>query len=314
MFIAVRPLYNGCLMWKFGTSFLSFIITLGIAQATFAREACFDIFLLQTTPQTQLVSTELTDIPMVERYAYELRGEGNVHYLRSAIARAKYEWTLRDGLLFQLQNGKPVLLNTAVTKKDRNFDESLDTPLVEFVLSSGQQLFGMTRDQHARVFEDSGRIIHHSTFMGGAPVKFAGTIVVENGRITLLDNRSGHYRPGMEQFANFLNWLVGQGVDLSRTEMRIDNFHKFLDAGVSLRVLESHIPEFVFLARMENGTLETLRARIEQEFRDTGDSVLLYRTNFIWGELGRNAREMLVKVGERHGRTMPDLAVGAPPL
>lgn len=292
------------------------LFLLGLSLPAAAQQACFDIFALKT--EAAIDTIELREIPMLSRYKYEIAGDGNVHYLRNSGARARYEWLIQNGLFVHVRDGKTILLNTEVSKKGRHYDDLLDNPLVEFVLSTNKQMFGMTRDELTRVFDETGRSVHHSTFMGGAPVNFAGNMIVENGRIKLIDNRSGHYRPTLEDFSLFLTWLKQQGVDISRTEIRIDGLEQLLDQRVPVRVLEEHMPEMVLVAHMQEGILhagrlEAIRERIENEFKMTGDSLFLYRANFVWYYLNPTARDFLVSVANSHGRTMPDTTVGSPP-
>ncbi len=294
---------------------LTLALLLGFSSPVAAQLACYDIFAL-----TSLTASppELRTIPMLERFRYERFEDSNVFYLRNASARARYEWFVKDGLFVQMREGKTQTVTTAVTKKDHRFDESLDTPLVEFVLSTSYQFFGMTRSEHLRIFDESAKSIHHSTFMGGGEVKFAGNVFLENGVVKRIDNRSGHYRPSLEDFVMFLTWLRAQGVDLSRAEIRIEDFDRMLENQVPFKIMEEHMPELVFIARVGSGMLhpgffEALKERIDREFKETGDSTLLYRSNFVWDLMTPSARDFLTQVGRAHGKSMPDLSVQGPP-
>lgn len=300
-------------------SLLLFLAVLGFSVPGISQSACFDIFALrEAAPDV----ADLRDIPMRENFKYELQpGRSHVFYLKSDKSRARYEWVLQQGLLFKADGQRLVPLNTAVAKKDRFFDETLDTPLVEFVLSPNKQLFGMTRDEHTRVFEETNLSIHHSTFMGGGDVKFAGNMIVKEGRIVFLDNRSGHYWPRPSDFANFLKWITSEGVDLSRTEIRLDDFKKVLESpehALALRLLETYMPELVFFTNKKEGMLPesvyaSVKERVEKEFHEQGHSVFLLRTSFVWDHFNPTTRHFLTKLGETHGQTVPDLSVTAPP-
>ena len=50
-------------------------------------------------------------------------------------------------------------------------------------------------------------VIHHSSFLAGAPVAAAGEIKVVNGRLVSISNGSGHYRPPPGYLINFLKVL-----------------------------------------------------------------------------------------------------------
>lgn len=61
---------------------------------------------------------------------------------------------------------------------------------------------------------------HHSSFTGGSKIKCAGMIRFINGRVTMVTNDSGHYKPGVEHLRSFVRFLLGQGV-LDLTELLI---------------------------------------------------------------------------------------------
>jgi len=49
--------------------------------------------------------------------------------------------------------------------------------------------------------------LHHSSFLGGDAVRCAGMIGVKNGKVTWIDNDSGHYRPGTHHLHNLVSYL-----------------------------------------------------------------------------------------------------------
>jgi hypothetical protein len=55
----------------------------------------------------------------------------------------------------------------------------------------------------------------HASFLSGARIRSAGSISIEEGRLTYLSPLSGHYRPTTQSFKTFLEGLDEQGVDLS---------------------------------------------------------------------------------------------------
>lgn len=56
---------------------------------------------------------------------------------------------------------------------------------------------------------------HHSSFFGGAPVKAAGELAVDAGRLVALTNKTGHYRAGPGELAFALGLLRDGGVRLA---------------------------------------------------------------------------------------------------
>jgi hypothetical protein len=53
---------------------------------------------------------------------------------------------------------------------------------------------------------------HHSTFVAGDSVRCAGMIRVVGGKVELLANDSGHYRPSREKLRDFAKWLADRNV------------------------------------------------------------------------------------------------------
>lgn len=62
----------------------------------------------------------------------------------------------------------------------------------------GKSLFSccvLDKDDNFFVFPYRASTMQHTFITRGDPVKFAGTIKIDNGLITFLDDNSGHYRP-----------------------------------------------------------------------------------------------------------------------
>ncbi len=57
-------------------------------------------------------------------------------------------------------------------------------------------------------------MFNHSSFLGGGSVICAGEIIIEDGKITFINNRSGHYQPKDETLDNAIAKLREQGVEL----------------------------------------------------------------------------------------------------
>jgi hypothetical protein len=54
--------------------------------------------------------------------------------------------------------------------------------------------------------------VHHSTFAGGGLIECAGMWKVQNGKVTFLNNHSGHYKPGRRQIEKFKTYLESKNV------------------------------------------------------------------------------------------------------
>jgi hypothetical protein len=68
-------------------------------------------------------------------------------------------------------------------------------------------------------FEAERDRLHHSSLLAGAPVACAGELLVFDGRLLLISNQSGHYRPPPRALAQALDALRRAGADLSATRV-----------------------------------------------------------------------------------------------
>lgn len=57
-------------------------------------------------------------------------------------------------------------------------------------------------------------MFHHSSFLGGGSIICGGEIIIIEGRIKYINNRSGHYRPPDKALWNAVDELLKQGVKL----------------------------------------------------------------------------------------------------
>ena len=62
--------------------------------------------------------------------------------------------------------------------------------------------------------------VFHSSYLGGMPVQFAGSIRIIDGIVKGVRNNSGHYKPGDSFFINILEQLKTVGVPLKEVELR----------------------------------------------------------------------------------------------
>lgn len=118
-------------------------------------------------------------------------------YLKSKKMRAKFRAHIRDGKLYNSQG--------------KAFNSIEDIPSIYVIDKKGNLYF------HAE--PDGGRF-HHSTFLGGEDVLSAGNIRVTNGKITMIDNESGHYKPYKINAYKGLYHLLKSGADFSKVEPR----------------------------------------------------------------------------------------------
>jgi len=95
--------------------------------------------------------------------------------------------------------------------------------------------------------------LHHSSFVGGADIRCAGMIKVKRGKVEMISNNSGHYRPSVENLKEFAKWLHGRNVfyDESRAIFNDDNGERnvlmsdFLEGRVKGRISRPKNPDVV---------------------------------------------------------------------
>lgn len=119
-----------------------------------------------------------------------------VSYL-SEVERQMLRVEIRDGLLYDA-SGQPI-----------------DTELAATHFSGqGKAIYVMGPDGHIYIsnFHQAGKF-HHSSILAGQPVASAGEIVVEDGVVTSINRRSGHYRPGENHTDQIVDELGAAGVD-----------------------------------------------------------------------------------------------------
>ena len=85
-----------------------------------------------------------------------------------------------------------------------------------------------TKPGHAFVWLKDGTLVshvhragefHHSSFGGGKKVRCAGTWIVKNGLITMMDNNSGHYQPSDGHFLTLLQFFEKAGATDASTKV-----------------------------------------------------------------------------------------------
>lgn len=81
------------------------------------------------------------------------------------------------------------------------------------VIDAFGRMFIFTHDQNAQLQE-----ILHSSCIAGAPLMFAGEILIKKGVIYGMTDQSGHYLPGPESLTRALQYFEGQGVSLENCD------------------------------------------------------------------------------------------------
>jgi len=154
-------------------------------------------------------------LPLLPQYADEqARG---VRYL-SAAERAATRVSVCDGLLCDARGAR---LNAGVPPPaSPPLAPPSPTPPPAAARAAGYALFVMDADGVLYVtFEAERDRVHHSSLLAGAPVACAGELLVFDGRLLLITNQSGHYRPPPRALAQALDALRRAGADLSRARV-----------------------------------------------------------------------------------------------
>jgi hypothetical protein len=80
------------------------------------------------------------------------------------------------------------------------------------VSAGGRYIWGVNADGELRIAKDIPRDITHSVLFDGAELRGAGEVTFTDGQVSLINDKSGHYFPWLEDPPGFL----GAGVDAFR--------------------------------------------------------------------------------------------------
>ncbi|MEV4124616.1 hypothetical protein [Nocardia sp. NPDC049707] len=157
----------------------------------------------------------------------DYRGENNeslpifrrVHYMSEAQREATRVFVGPDGRLYRAVDGTP--FHAARTNGNR--------------AQAGWAMFVM--DSSANLYADTSEIpgiLHHSSFLAGAPVSAAGSLKVPHGRMVAMDDQNGHHWANAESNDHGLRQLRAQGL------VTADGFQQY---DHKIQVRESTLPE-----------------------------------------------------------------------
>jgi insecticidal toxin complex protein TccC len=113
---------------------------------------------------------------------------------------------IKDGIAFN-KAGQRLDYNKSTTTSSSNW--LLSNNYLGYALGFNEQ-----NQPELALFEHEDNVRFHSSPFSGRPVLDAGRMIITNGNIALIDNKSGHYRPRMEQKLHTLNYLKKGGMDL----------------------------------------------------------------------------------------------------
>lgn len=126
-----------------------------------------------------------------------------VAYLEEARDRERYEVSFEGGRAYSRFKGEP--LDTSSMRS--SYRDGV----------SGRAIFVVDAEDKIYAGEPAMGRFYHSSFLGGRPVLGAGEIEIDRtGKVRLISNMSGHYRPESARFRETLRVLERQGVDLTQ--------------------------------------------------------------------------------------------------
>lgn len=163
---------------------------------------------LSKTPLSEMAVADYERL--MEAFGPRLAKDGNpseVVYL-SKSERLKHMVIVREGLLYL---GIETKLHTLPVSQPANG--------WLYALDRYGNLFCGTTKGFDRIVEGGIKRINHSSFNADKDVIVAGVIYAKNGKLTYLDNASGHYQASREQLEEFIHLLEAEEVDLTGVEV-----------------------------------------------------------------------------------------------
>jgi hypothetical protein len=186
----------------------------------------------------------------------------NTKYLKEE-GREKFRLTIEKGELSQTsQVAKPDQLPLPVVKQR---GEKFRTTGMDPVGSAFAENATVSYDTALFVMDPMGGLFaapqrmsrfHHSSLLAGGPVACAGLMKVEGGRLTTIDNNSGHYKPEPENLLQVMDELSERGLMPNAYHVNVS----YLDFKNTLRTQNfppDNTPEAFYLVGKAN-QLETI--------------------------------------------------------
>ena len=140
----------------------------------------------------------------------------NTNYLRSEAERRPFQIFIKNGLVYDV---------------DGNLYDTSDAKLGGLGAAQGSALIVMDKGGNlfSSKFQEVG-VFHHSSFLAGQPVAFAGEIRVLNGQIVQLSNTSGHYMPSNGSFTQILQRFAKSGLMIDNIRLSGNPFSLHTEA------------------------------------------------------------------------------------
>jgi hypothetical protein len=126
----------------------------------------------------------------------------------------QYDWTLEQQDLTRAYIGQiPGRMGPFSPLLRRKDGSLIDTTGWENALSDdiGRGIYVMSAQGNFYIAEQKMWKRHHSSFLAGGHIACGGELTVLNGRITYINNNSGHYMPNIKHFLQVLHQLSKMG-------------------------------------------------------------------------------------------------------
>jgi hypothetical protein len=154
------------------------------------------------------------------KFLARARNEGKSYvYLEEDGLRRKYKLRFRDGIAWRWYDRM---------SKYAHFDTTDNTES-----QKPDQMTHFVMDRRGRIYAGFDKNVDwfkHSSLIGGQGTLAAGRLSAKDGKITLVQNDSGHYEPDQQQMRNLLERLYLYGADLSHTVIRRHSDNKEFSA------------------------------------------------------------------------------------
>ncbi len=143
-----------------------------------------------------------------EHYETE-KDVGYVKYLKTPEERDQFRVFMSDGNMFSINS---MNVGEEDNWKDKRVSFDLyDSPDLNHIHPSSRFMYEVifVLDPRGNMYVNMGTQgeFHHSSFLAGGPVIYAGEIEIRNGKLLHLNNSSGHYQPTETNMSSALKYL-----------------------------------------------------------------------------------------------------------
>ena len=213
---SINMVYNMIEIYRLPFNIISlyFMNLLLINIQTVQGQELFDFNAPKTSTSSQhTMSKPYKTLPL--QYKYRGEEKEGVHYFTKE---------QQNNSLIQIKQGKLLLANRLINPNYRapqkvTFPSDQSWP-VHLNQKKGFAIYVMDQFGHIYISFDAEKgKIHHSSLVAGLAVACAGEMIIYQGKIYYINNRSGHYRPPPAALRQILHELKKKKVDLSSVKV-----------------------------------------------------------------------------------------------